>query len=92
MRYLLNAMHLLPPSEAFDPPTASRLMCLLLLADVINPAEENPMSSESKDVLENPIRVTEFGSFHGGALRVGYNIEKSKLLGVGLYLYGWGMN
>ena len=35
MRYLLNAMELMPPNEAFEPATAGRLMTFLLLADVL---------------------------------------------------------
>ncbi|CAD7933855.1 unnamed protein product [Amoebophrya sp. A120] len=86
MKYLLNAMHLLAPQEAFQPETARSLMFHLLAFDVCCAAEDNKV--ELEQIKQNPYKLAQFGSFHGGSLRCGFNIEKSKILGGLLYAYG----
>ncbi|CAD7933490.1 unnamed protein product [Amoebophrya sp. A25] len=80
MKYLLNAMHLLPPNESFDPKAAKWLLFYLLCYDCLAGGDVVPK--------KRPVEVALTGSFHGGALRCGYNIEASKALSGMLYFYG----
>jgi len=71
-------MHVLPPNEVFSPQTASVIMSLLLANDVLNEEED----------WTHPLERTKYGAFHGGSFRTGYNIEGSKIVGGGMFLYG----
>eukprot|EP00391_Amoebophrya_sp_Ameob2_P013200 CAMPEP_0178988498 /NCGR_PEP_ID=MMETSP0795-20121207/3842_1 /TAXON_ID=88552 /ORGANISM="Amoebophrya sp., Strain Ameob2" /LENGTH=546 /DNA_ID=CAMNT_0020679775 /DNA_START=93 /DNA_END=1733 /DNA_ORIENTATION=+ len=92
MKYLLNAMHLIPPQEAFQPETARALMFLLLAWDCGCGRNQGPTAGAASG--NSPLALALTGSFHGGSLRAGFNIEKSKLLSTMMYMYGrfWAPN
>merc|ERR1712194_994783 len=91
LKHMVNGMELLYPSEVFDPPAASVLMALLLTSDMVE--EEKFFNSSSEKSIScpaptRPIEISRSGCFHGGACRVGFNVEKSKAPAAGIYSYG----
>lgn len=78
---ILDAIHMLEPSEAFQPDTARSVLGLLLTYDTVVAKDEFPYHGDFA-------RVTQGGCFHGGVLRIGFDYESSKLLGARLLMKG----
>jgi len=65
-----GGMHLFKPLEVMFQETSNAVMGALLLHDVQNPrAAGNPQFP-----LSNPLRMFEYGSFHGGVWRCGFKM------------------
>eukprot|EP00397_Hematodinium_sp_SG-2012_P025926 GEMP01027125.1.p1 GENE.GEMP01027125.1~~GEMP01027125.1.p1 ORF type:complete len:475 (-),score=108.07 GEMP01027125.1:916-2319(-) len=69
MEKLLGGFAYIPPMEVFDPDSVATICGLLLMSDVFFPKQ-----------YSHPMERFMSSSFHGGFLRVGFSLEKSKLL------------
>lgn len=78
LKIMLEATSVVQPYQSQDPDFASQIMGLLLAHDVM----------VGKPEPQHPLDKTVASAFHGGTLRMAFNIEESTILKSSLYLYG----
>lgn len=84
LKVVLDGMGYVAPCEAFDAPTASSLLALLLIADLQDPAS----ASKKNTTVDHPWSIFEDKAVHGGGWRAGFDVEKSRSLSALLYVLG----
>eukprot|EP00667_Euglena_gracilis_P005758 EG_transcript_5793 len=81
MATAMDGMHHFKPLYAFEPSTASALMALLLVHDLMNPKA----ASHPEVPLRNPMELFAQTAVHGGTWRCGYTLDS---IGKALFLCG----
>lgn len=84
LKHLMNGLELVKPNEAFDPETAATLMGLLLVRDMSG-AKTDSDSTHCHPLAE---LTKNSGCFHGGSCRSAFNLERARVVGAGVYVYG----
>lgn len=84
MKVILDGMAYIEPNEAFDAPTASDLMAMLLIHDLRN----EQSIAQPQTAMGHPWELMSVSAVHGGCWRAGYDLEGSYALSGAVYACG----